>query len=618
MRKFLTILFAAAFIAILGIPSHAQAARVNMLVKGSGSTIYWAANNGKKYTFPNIATYYTWFSYNDFKSVKKLTNKELNSIPTAGNVTYRGGAKLVKFPDVATVYAVSRYGILRPVANEQVASQLYGYDWATKVDTLPWNLRADYVIHSMIYSASDYSTSYEYNTVKTPTDNLSPTSGTPTYPNYQSGTLTGTLQVSVGTRLYAPERVPVTVTLTGANRDANQLTIQIKNSTRNEVIQTCYAVYSCTASWNVDTVATQEIVALVTDAFGQSLASNRVSVPGLGTNFYGNTYPYYNYNNYPYYPTTQPYYGSLGTVSLSLSNSNPYTNEQVTVYTSAATNQVTASQLTTEIFVDGTLIGTCQSTATCALTFNNPTANVTRDIYARVTDNYGNVSYSSHATARVTDKIPSWTAGTFSADRSLTVEWINTNQIRLTGRISNANRQTQDLRISIIDQNTSQTVKACVGTDYCTVDLYTDSYAVTTSRYAMLAFDMNGQQLSYVYPSTIGNNYWNNWNYNNWNTYGTPTVTTNVTRSNNDYWSPIYLITGQVNNYTSLSNTRLEIYAVDTSGWNGTYNRLVNTCYSVQTCEAKDVTSSSGNAIAYFTTFVDALGQRTNSVSRSY
>lgn len=623
MRKLLAILFAAALIAVVGVPNTVKAAQVNKLIKGSSSTVYWAANDGKKYTFPNIATFYTWFTSNDLKAVKKLTTKELNSIPTAGNVTYRGGAKLVKFPNEATVYAVSRYSVLRPIASEQVATQIYGWNWSSVVETLPWNLRNDYTIGSTIYEPSTYSASNEYHGVKTPTDNLSHNVPVPPfYPGYQilDGLLSGTVQVNVGTRMYAPERVPITVTVTNANRIANQLTIQIKNATRNEVIQTCYAVFSCTGTWNIDTVATQEIVALVTDSFGQSLASNRVSVLGLGTGSnwynYNNTYPYY-YNNT--YPSTQPYYGSIGTVNLSLSNTAPYTNEQVTVYSSATSYQGSASQLTTEIFVDNTRIGTCQNTSSCTLTFNNPSANVTRDVYAKVTDNYGNVAYSSHAYARVTDKPNPWTSGTFSADRTLTAEWINNGQIRLTGRISNANRQTQDLRITLIDQTTGQNVKHCVGTDYCTVDLYTDGYSITTSRYALLAFDMNGQQLAYVYPSTIvnSNNYWNN-GYNNGNYYGTPTVTTEVYRNTENYWSPTYTVTGRVNNISNVSNSRLELYAVDSNNWSGNYNRLINTCYGVQTCTAQDVTSWNGNSMTYFTTFVDGNGQRTNSATRSY
>ena len=113
----------------LGAAPTAQAVVSNTLIKGSSPAVYWYASNGKRYVFPNVKTYYTWFTSNDFGRVQVISDYELSQIPLGGNVTYRGGAKLVKVTTDPRVYAVSRYGTLRWVTSEYLASQLYGTNW---------------------------------------------------------------------------------------------------------------------------------------------------------------------------------------------------------------------------------------------------------------------------------------------------------------------------------------------------------------------------------------------------------------------------------------------------------------------------------------------------------
>ncbi len=628
MRKLLTLIFAAFFVGVISLPLTAQAARVNTLIKGSGSTIYWAANNGKKYTFPNIATYYTWFSWADLSSsVKKISDKELKAIPTAGNVTYRGGAKLVKFPNEATVYAVSRYSILRPILNADIAAQLYGWNWNTKVETIPWNLRGDYTIGSMIRNAWEYSTSVEYNGVSTPSDNLPMNvivGTTPFNPNAPVSTFSGTVNIALTNRLYTPDRAQFTATVSNSNRNANELTIQIKNETRNEIVQTCYASYTCSATWYVDTVATQEFVAIVKDASNYSLGSNRLSVQGLNSSSYSSnpSYPYYYGSNYPYYGynyNTTPYYGSIGTVNLSLSSSNVYQNETITAYADVKNSSLAADRLSIEIFVDGTRIGTCQNTATCSLTFNNPTVNATRQVYARAYDAYNNANESARQTIYVSTRTPSWTQGTFWADRALTAEWTSDRTLRLTGRITNSNRETQNLRLSIIDTSNNQTIKNCTGTDYCTIDVRIENNWVNSSQYALRAYDVNGQEVGYVYANSVGTNPYAYNSYNNGYNYynSSASVTTDVYRANYNTWNPTYTVTGSVNaNYNYyLNNTRLEIYAIDT--YTGSQMRLVTTCYGVTTCTTQDTPTLNYGTVSYYTVFIDSNGTQLKSSTRS-
>jgi hypothetical protein len=135
-----------------------------------GTALYWFGKDQKKHLFPNTATFYTWFS--DMKNVKKVSATVLNKIPTGGNVTYRPGAKLVKFPNDKAVYAVSRYGVLHPLANPTVANALYP-NWTKQLHTLSATMKNDYTIGSTIVNAWDFNVSNEYNGVYSPSDSPS-------------------------------------------------------------------------------------------------------------------------------------------------------------------------------------------------------------------------------------------------------------------------------------------------------------------------------------------------------------------------------------------------------------------------------------------------------------
>jgi hypothetical protein len=105
------------------------------LIKGSLSTVYYFASNGKRYVFPNEKTYFTW--YQDFSNVKQIPDGQLSTIPLGGNVTYRPGRKMVKITTDPRVYVVDQGGVLRHVGSEQLAQTLYGISWKNQIDDVP-------------------------------------------------------------------------------------------------------------------------------------------------------------------------------------------------------------------------------------------------------------------------------------------------------------------------------------------------------------------------------------------------------------------------------------------------------------------------------------------------
>ncbi|PJA45029.1 hypothetical protein CO174_05285 [Candidatus Uhrbacteria bacterium CG_4_9_14_3_um_filter_50_9] len=98
-------------------------------------TVYFIAEDGNRYTFPNENIFFSW--YPDFDDVKIISCEALSDLTLAGNVVYQPGTTLLKLQSVPTVYAVTPGGVLRAIQSEEQAKNLYGDDWALFVDDLP-------------------------------------------------------------------------------------------------------------------------------------------------------------------------------------------------------------------------------------------------------------------------------------------------------------------------------------------------------------------------------------------------------------------------------------------------------------------------------------------------
>lgn len=125
------------------------------LVRTSGSqSLYYFGADGKRYVFPNEKTYFTWYS--GFDGVKTIPNDQLAGLSIGGNATYRPGTRMVKITTDPKVYAVSKNGILRPIASEAVAAALYGAAWNTMIDDVPDAFFVNYRTGAEIASAADF------------------------------------------------------------------------------------------------------------------------------------------------------------------------------------------------------------------------------------------------------------------------------------------------------------------------------------------------------------------------------------------------------------------------------------------------------------------------------
>jgi hypothetical protein len=128
-------------------PEASAAASAGDLIKMDGlSSVYYLGADGKRYVFPNEATYFSW--YRGFSSVMTIPQSELESYPLGKNITMRPGTKLVKITTNPKVYAVESDGVLRAIPDEATALALYGDMWNKRIVDVPDAFFTNYTIAS--------------------------------------------------------------------------------------------------------------------------------------------------------------------------------------------------------------------------------------------------------------------------------------------------------------------------------------------------------------------------------------------------------------------------------------------------------------------------------------
>lgn len=130
--------------------TNAAASAGDLIKKDGLSAVYYLGEDGKRYVFPNEATYKSWYS--DFSGVVTISADELASYPLGGNVVVRPGTKLVKITTDPKVYAVEANGTLRQIPSEAAAIALYGSDWAKRVIDVADSFFTNYTIGSPLAS----------------------------------------------------------------------------------------------------------------------------------------------------------------------------------------------------------------------------------------------------------------------------------------------------------------------------------------------------------------------------------------------------------------------------------------------------------------------------------
>lgn len=131
--------------------------RPGTLIKGSGTAVYWYSSvDNRRHVFPNMKTFFTWFSPYDFNQVNTILDSELAAIAIGDNITYRPAARLLKIDTDPKVYAVESGRTLRWIQSESLAASLYGPHWQQYIDDVPDAFFTNYTVGAPIRTRASY------------------------------------------------------------------------------------------------------------------------------------------------------------------------------------------------------------------------------------------------------------------------------------------------------------------------------------------------------------------------------------------------------------------------------------------------------------------------------
>ncbi len=344
------------------VPS-AKAVVANTLVRIDGNpTVYWYANDGRRYVFPNARTFYSWFSDSDLANVLAISPQELGSISIGGNVTYRPGVRLIKITTDPRVYAVSRYGTLRWVTSEALAAQLYGPNWAQQIDDVPDEFFVNYHNGDPIYNASQFNVQFEMGQARSPSDNIQtgnwPTAPQSPYnPPANTGNLVGSVILSASTQTPVNQSVTFTATAYNPSVVVQDATLAIYRADTGELLRSCQG-FTCSYTTNgvfglSNGVSYYYFARLTNIRTGATLNSNVVTITPQVSNGDANT--------------------SSQRPTILITNSGPVPSQPrlgdtvtVTVFTGTQTVQ---NGTLSVIDPGGNTLRSCQNVSSCSYTF---------------------------------------------------------------------------------------------------------------------------------------------------------------------------------------------------------------------------------------------------------
>ncbi len=576
LRRFLAVSLGLAtlFAPLSALPVHA--ATYNTVIKGSGSTLYWYASNGKRYVFPNVNTYYSW--YPDFSNVNNISDSEMSSIPLSGNVTYRPGAKLVKITTDPKVYAVARNGILRWVTGEYLASQLYGADWRYKVHDVPDTFFNNYVVGTPIWNAWDYNVSNEYNTVYNPSDSMRDGSFSG-YPYGGTGTLSGSVQLTASnTNVRTNESVTLTATVSSLSTSITNTVIRIYDEQTGSLQRTCTGTWSCSvtvfpyASYGTS----KRYYVDVSDGYAGSLSR---------------AYSPYIYIDYSSGSNFQ------GFVNVTADRTTVRQNETLG-FTATVTSYNTAVQnLTIRLYDErnGTLLRTCNGASTCTYTMTATGAYGTSfRIYADVSNQYTSLSrvYSPYV---YLDTSSSSQNGSLSLSVDRTSVQAG-DMVTFTANVNQYSYGGQYWTIRIYDERSGALMRTCSGTTSCSYSYPTSGQNNQTFRFYADATD-GYTTLSRAYSSyvTVGQ-------YNGGNTGGTLSGLTDL------YIAPAARVNSTIYVTASITNPGAPVQDLTIRIYDSRYSDPIGSCSGAYSCSIPFVIGSSNLSTTVYATITDRNG----------
>lgn len=145
MMKLIPTIIAASLTLAIFVPIIPARAAIELVKSKDFGTVYYLDGRGIRHPFPNEVIYRSWYG-SDFSKIVTVSNDFLQPYPLGKNITIRPGTSLVKIRTAPEVYAVEQGGVLRRLDTEEIATAIYGRQWASRVVDIPDVFFGDYLI----------------------------------------------------------------------------------------------------------------------------------------------------------------------------------------------------------------------------------------------------------------------------------------------------------------------------------------------------------------------------------------------------------------------------------------------------------------------------------------
>lgn len=240
-------------------------------VPGWDNSYYWYDTDQHRYAFSSTASFQSWFPGNP-TGVLTAGIPELSQIVLNGAVYHRPGTRLLKFSSSPDVYAVARYGILRKLATEQVALELYGTTWKSTIDELPVTDYSLYRFGSTITDAAEYDPA-AYDMMTNPSSNVVNAANRP------PESFNATIALSTDRTLQlVGDTMKLTATVSNTRDAWNTVTIRFYDH-QDQVIQTCRGTLACSVDVTVGgPIGDQDFTARAFNTYEESVVSEPILV----------------------------------------------------------------------------------------------------------------------------------------------------------------------------------------------------------------------------------------------------------------------------------------------------------------------------------------------------
>ncbi len=124
------------------------------LARSENNDIYYYAADGKRYVFPNLDIFKSWFGDYDINKLELQDLQTLYETPLGGNVTLRPGSLMMTETNL-DIYLITGDSAMKVIKNFDLLIELYGTNYKDYIITIPNFYFTQYENTGIINQAGD-------------------------------------------------------------------------------------------------------------------------------------------------------------------------------------------------------------------------------------------------------------------------------------------------------------------------------------------------------------------------------------------------------------------------------------------------------------------------------